>query len=253
MVEVKLILIILLLLIDPFFAILAGIFGFIIWYNQKRTQVIEELPKRMTVHFVRDRDLIASCYESALAHEGDIRQMAQQIGKQMLGGDLKMYPYFNIETPEVCYSETEKKDDKPIKIRLYKVTIFLNADKAEDILMHGKTYTGKRTFIWSENNPSNPNNEILECTKEVFLNSGQIKSLTEIRTSNDFELVYSYNIEVEIESLINESLELNKKIKDFSDCGDDFVVSYLKDSKVKVSEKLKEKLAQKAEKEKKKK
>ncbi|MFA8436813.1 MAG: hypothetical protein ACEPOZ_20085 [Marinifilaceae bacterium] len=222
---------------DPFFAIAAGVFGLIIWSNQNRRKFIEELPKRMTVHFKWNDKIIASCYESALAHEGDIRQWAQQIGRQMLGENFKMYPYFNIDTPIVAKSETEMSQgkyswmkEKPLPIRLYNVTVFLNADSPQNILEKGKKYYRTQTLIWSENNPNSPENEVF-IHKKGFLRKEY--TLTQIHNSNDFgplEIIPS-NYDQLIEEKIFEIQGLNEKIKKLSNETDQIAIDYLKEQK----------------------
>jgi hypothetical protein len=230
---------------DPFLAVVAGIFGFIIWLNQYSKKVIEKLPKRMTVHFKLKDKIIASCYEAAIAHEGDIRQWSQQIGKQMLGGDLKMFPYFNIDNPIIVKSETEKRysgkkdnDEKePIEIYLYNVTIFLNAKDAKDILVYGGEYERKNTIIWYENTPDQPDNKTLEYSKGFYIPDDNDKpyDLTEIKSNKDFAIPDNKtDLKKEINDNISSLLKLNNNINSLSK--DDKVKSETKNETKKKTE-----------------
>lgn len=62
----------------------------------------ESLPKTLTVHFIHDKSYYLSCYFADLTAEGDIRTWAQQIGRQMTGGNnLDFDPFFNLKPPKV--------------------------------------------------------------------------------------------------------------------------------------------------------
>lgn len=218
---------------DPFFAIIAGLFGIVIWINQKRNQVLTEIPKRMTVHFVvknaSKTTVIASCYEAVLAHEGDIRNYSQQIGKQMLGGNLNLHPYFEIGKAEIKRSETEAtngnslfkqttsphnkhKKIKGLIIKHYKVTLYLDAKSAKDILSDGKAYKRNRTIARYETQPDSPISLTYSHKKDEFLS--EIMSLKDIL--NEFSEDSKSIINQDKLSVINQDIFfITTKIEDF--------------------------------------
>jgi hypothetical protein len=72
-----------------------------IGYFELREEFYESLPRLMSVQFYLKEMLIYECKHAVLAHEGDIRQWAQQIGKQMNHDeDLPLDPLFFVSTDE---------------------------------------------------------------------------------------------------------------------------------------------------------
>lgn len=62
-----------------------------------REEYESNLPKLLTVQFLLQDKIIYECQNAPLAHEGDIRNWAQQIGKQMNNDkDLPLDPRFNV-------------------------------------------------------------------------------------------------------------------------------------------------------------
>lgn len=81
---------------DKFFTLATlGVAVSIFWFEM-RQEWEEQLPKRLTAFFFCESKPRMVCYEAHLAHESDVRNWAQQIGRQMAGGgDLKFSPVFD--------------------------------------------------------------------------------------------------------------------------------------------------------------
>lgn len=69
-----------------------------VWYNEQKEHWLSKLPKRLDAKFVFDNQIIGEVLGASLAHEGDIRQYAQQMGKIELNnnGNLEMELKFDI-------------------------------------------------------------------------------------------------------------------------------------------------------------
>lgn len=110
------------------------------WKNQ--------LPKKLTVHFKFKDNYVFTCHKAYLFGESDIRQMGQQIGRQMNGNDsLFFYPYIKLEPTTI-----EKRGSEYFKH--YEVTFFLSScDK-------------KRYKVWWDNDPYTPGNRTWEFDEQ---------------------------------------------------------------------------------------
>lgn len=103
--------------LDPLFSIstliVAAGLGIDAWMNQ--------LPKALNVHLVYDGRYVRTCWEASLAHEGDIRQWGQQVGRQMCDVSyLEFDPYPNISAPRTRLGEHGLRKVYEIKIHLTK-------------------------------------------------------------------------------------------------------------------------------------
>ncbi len=92
--------------IDALISLLTlGVAGFV-WWGQLRRAWEEYLPNRLTVHFYYDGREVMRCEKAHLANESDIRALAQQIGRQMVGTELSFIaPKVEISPPETCEKE----------------------------------------------------------------------------------------------------------------------------------------------------
>lgn len=70
-----------------------------VWYNEQKENWLNKLPKRLDARFVFDGKVIGEVLGASLAHEGDIRQYAQQMGKSALNNNdnLTMELKFDIK------------------------------------------------------------------------------------------------------------------------------------------------------------
>jgi 4-amino-4-deoxy-L-arabinose transferase-like glycosyltransferase len=61
--------------------------AFAVWLSEQRREWESQLPRRLTVtfHFAGDPEIKMECRDAYLAHEADIRNWGQQIGRQMTG------------------------------------------------------------------------------------------------------------------------------------------------------------------------
>lgn len=95
--------------------VVAGVIG---WQGYIRRWE-DSLPNKVTVHFMFNGDYIMSCYRAYLAGEDDIRNWAQQIGRQMTGSNLGMAPVITQKALEII-------DDPEFKH--YETTFFLHKE-----------------------------------------------------------------------------------------------------------------------------
>ncbi|MCU0469611.1 MAG: hypothetical protein MUF58_13505 [Arcicella sp.] len=59
-----------------------------VWYNEQKENWLSKLPKRLDAKFVFDNQIIGEVLGATLAHEGDVRQYAQQMGKTELNNNV---------------------------------------------------------------------------------------------------------------------------------------------------------------------
>ena len=154
--------------LDPFLSIATALLALYIWWNNRN----DNLPKRLTVHFVHATDkgtlqYVYTCHEAYLSGVSDIRTWGQQIGRQMNGNhNLEFYPYIDQTSKEVTKESVVKsgmvsKSGK--KIVLYEVRFFLQKipDAANGYVVsydNNSQYTPKNVEIRLGNNnyPNTP-------------------------------------------------------------------------------------------------
>lgn len=97
----------------------------------------ERLEKRLDVHCTYDGRYVGSCWEATLAHEGDIRQWGQQVGRQMLEARelLKFTVTPAFEQPQIRHDDTGTR-------YVYSITIDLTEDPT----------SGNRYVVWDHRN-----------------------------------------------------------------------------------------------------
>lgn len=113
---------------DSVIGLITLVIAFLVWYQESSESYREALPKRLTVHFVHvtrifDEETmreVMRCDKAILSHEGDVRALAQQIGRQMSGNerDLKLRPMLDMLKKDI-----EKERGEPYMH--YVVTIVL--------------------------------------------------------------------------------------------------------------------------------
>ena len=107
-------------LLDPVIGLGTFMVAVLVWYNEKKQDWENKLPKKLTVFFKYKGKNLMSCKEAYLASEGDIRAWAQQIGSQMSGGArLDFKPFIQQDQPKNVHA-------KDGWYRLYTVTFFLD-------------------------------------------------------------------------------------------------------------------------------
>ncbi len=147
-------------IIDPLVAIATTVIALIIGLNQSIRNWEENLPKRLTVHFIYEGKVVLSCYESFLSGASDVRAWSQQIGSQMASVSfISFFPYIRAEKPTITRSSFEKENNKPLDIMLYESVFFLKSDEFRDNkgVVTRPEITGKY-LMWLDNNPENPGN-----------------------------------------------------------------------------------------------
>ncbi len=111
---------------DAVIGITTFLIAFFVWLGETNQDWENKLPKKLTVKFKykfpeqSEWQLIMKCSNAFLAGEGDIRQWAQQIGKQMNNDNwLNFLPFMEL-------SDTPKNQKKGKKwYKFYEVTIYL--------------------------------------------------------------------------------------------------------------------------------
>lgn len=78
---------------DPILSFITASLAIVIWYNEMVERWEESLPKKLTVNYVYNNELVLRCEEAYLADQSDIRTWGQQIGNQMAGGNLNFHPF----------------------------------------------------------------------------------------------------------------------------------------------------------------
>lgn len=101
--------------LDPVLTAVTTGLALAIWMSTRRRAWIEQLPRRISVHFTiwtKNKDgsdeevYLMSCLESTLASGSDERAWAQHLGQQMNhNAFLKFHPYFKRSEPEVREDE----------------------------------------------------------------------------------------------------------------------------------------------------
>lgn len=81
----------------------------LIWVSERAREWQSDLPKRLTAHFVFERNEVMVCEGAYLSSESDIRAWAQQLGSQMTSREqLSLLPKLDQEDQGVQYDEEEK-------------------------------------------------------------------------------------------------------------------------------------------------
>ncbi len=112
--------------IDPFITSATLVVAVLLSVSAASKAWEEGLPKRLDVHCTFQGRYVATCWEATLAHEGDIRQWGQQIGRQMLGGaNLKF-------TVTPVFHDPVLRNDDTGKRRVYTIEIALTEDPRKD-------------------------------------------------------------------------------------------------------------------------
>lgn len=145
---------------DPFVAIGTAVIALLIGLGQSFKNWEENLPKRLTVHFIYDGKAVLSCYESFLSGASDVRAWSQQIGGQMAGVPfISFFPYIKADKPRITTSAFEIENKKQKVIMLYESFFFLKSDDFRDNkgAVPRPEIVGKY-LIWLDNNPDKPGN-----------------------------------------------------------------------------------------------
>lgn len=109
---------------DPVAGLGAFILSFIVLYNQAKSNYLDSLEKRLSVDYIFEDRIIMQVHEAYLSGESDIRAWAQQLGRQLSGGNLSMD--IVIKTIEEAVLKAD--NDNNISFLHYKINMYLNAD-----------------------------------------------------------------------------------------------------------------------------
>ncbi|MCU0327248.1 MAG: hypothetical protein MUF45_18800 [Spirosomaceae bacterium] len=146
--------------IDPALSVSGFVLPAFIWlYYIFNKDWKDGLSKRVNVHFVLNKNYVLTCFESNLSSEGDMRNWGQQIGLQMVGGNLSFLPYINSKS-----AVEEFDDERKEYYLLYEITFYLRFDDNGDYIpTNPKANIDKDVYrIWIDNNYDTPgNNEII--------------------------------------------------------------------------------------------
>ncbi len=86
------------LFLDPIIGLGTLMVALIVWSDEVRQERESQLPKKLSVEFYHQGQLVMMCKEAALAGENDIRAWGQQLGKNMAGDNLTFEPFFHIRS-----------------------------------------------------------------------------------------------------------------------------------------------------------
>lgn len=103
---------------EPFLAFSTIAIAIFIWYNEKKQEWENALPKKLDVYFQHGEKVIYQVRNAPLAGDNDIRQWGQQIGRQMNRGDL-LFNGFKMEGPNRDFDKIGN------DIMRYKLTVWL--------------------------------------------------------------------------------------------------------------------------------
>jgi len=70
----------------PWFTVMTAFAAALIWWGQREDRRLARLARRLTVRFMDGDEEVDSVSQAYLPHEADARQLAQQIGRQRIGG-----------------------------------------------------------------------------------------------------------------------------------------------------------------------
>ncbi len=143
--------------LEPTITIGTFVIALILGVQNVKNAWIDKLPKKLTVHFQYEDKYVFTCHKAFLSGESDIRQMAQQIGRQMNNNDLPLYPYMQLNTPTIELSTQKNNSSKKYYFRHYEVTMFLSKHEKDE-------YT-----IWWDNDPKSPGNKSLTTEKSTVV------------------------------------------------------------------------------------
>lgn len=203
--------------INPIIALGTVLLSIFIYFEQLSLRYLQVLPKRVSVHFLWKGKYIASCLEAPLAHESDLRNWAQQIGKQIFKGNLNMYPYNDIIIPKHP-TKSQIGSKKGNTILHYTVKVHLNGKNLEDVSYNTEKLDfieNEQHVVWYDNESDTPDNKIL-------YGNGFPRNITDLcteindRNSYKDKPTFSGNSNKE-ESYLSEIIAINKKMNDLTD------------------------------------
>lgn len=112
--------------LDPFLTISAVFLALFIWYNEKKQDWEDHLPKKLNALFrLGNGDIVYQVINAPLAGADDIRQWGQQIGKQMNDNKNLEFDGLNVSGPE----RATDKGGQPVM--RYTLTIWLQEQSAK--------------------------------------------------------------------------------------------------------------------------
>jgi len=117
-----------------------------IWISERLNDTRNSLPKRLTVHFIKDDKYVMTCHEAYLAGISDIRAWGQQIGYQMANGSLSFYPYIT-----QCEKPTLSKNKDYL---LFEVRFYLKEYPDTNLRLKNEY------LVWIDNQDKSPKNKI---------------------------------------------------------------------------------------------
>ena len=105
--------------IDPFLALSTIFIAAFIWWNEKRQDWENALPKKLDAYFKYQNKTVYQVKNAPLAGDDDIRQWGQQIGRQMNDDKNLSFNGFKVEGPN------RERDKAGKNIMRYALTIWL--------------------------------------------------------------------------------------------------------------------------------
>lgn len=85
---------------EAFLAFGTIIIAIFIWYNEKKQDWENNLPKKLNAFFIYNEQVFYQVENAPLAGKDDVRQWGQQIGFQMNDGKNLLFSGFNVKGPQ---------------------------------------------------------------------------------------------------------------------------------------------------------
>ncbi|HPM10833.1 MAG TPA: hypothetical protein PK941_10360 [Paludibacter sp.] len=140
--------------LEPVITIGTFVIAAILGVQNVKNTWIDKLPKKLTVHFKYEDKYVYTCHKAYLSGESDIRQMAQQIGRQMNNNiNLDFYPYMQLNSPTIEHNIQNKSSNTKYCFKHYEVTFFLS------------NHVKNEYIVWWDNDPEKPGNSVLTTEK----------------------------------------------------------------------------------------
>jgi len=93
--------------IDQVLTLLTLMFAFLVWFGTTSLSWINSLPKKLNVEFIYNGRVIIKCIHANLPHEADIRNLGQQIGRQMVPDN----PILQFKPESIRYEKSKRAFD----------------------------------------------------------------------------------------------------------------------------------------------
>lgn len=134
---------------DPIIGFATFLVAIIIWFSNTAKDWKESLPKKLTVIYKYQNKEVLRCEKGFLAHESDIRNWGQTIGRLIVGKDKTNRDYYFKFSRDLDVQPPIVEEIKKKFYTHYKATFFLTELPTSDELQSGIDMS-KGKFLWKE-------------------------------------------------------------------------------------------------------